>query len=390
MIKDNSKTSSEIKKTTGDSTTEKPPLVVAKASEAEDKPYQECKSVGDYPGHCRHIRYCLINEFRTNYTLVSYYNCPIEDKFVGVCCPDDRDSRPKAVPVKPLKTDEEAAAEEGRILDSAPQRVDGPPPQRRPSPLGPPGKNRGCGVSAVAGAEPPRAGGGVTDPGEYPWMAAILNAKDNEQFCGGVVLDQTHVLTAAHCLIKKRQSDLAVVLGEYDLTKPDETRSQKFKVVNIRRHERFDMHTYENDIAIFTLDRPAVFNTYVWPVCLPEPADVKNAVNKTAVVTGWGTMYYGGPAATVLMEVGVPLWDNAQCQKRYTQPILKSAVCAGGYEGGKDSCQGDSGGPLMIQKADGRWTNIGIVSFGIRCGEPLQPGVYTMVTEYLQWIQNNT
>lgn len=57
-------------------------------------------------------------------------------------------------------------------------------------------------MSAVIGAEPPRVGGGVTDPGEYPWMAAILTAKDNEQFCGGVILDQTHVLTAAHCLIR--------------------------------------------------------------------------------------------------------------------------------------------------------------------------------------------
>lgn len=64
-------------------------------------------------------------------------------RFVGVCCPDDRDSRPTAVPVKPLKTDEEAAEEEGRILDNAPQRVEGPPPNKRPSPLGPPGKNRG-------------------------------------------------------------------------------------------------------------------------------------------------------------------------------------------------------------------------------------------------------
>lgn len=384
--KDGGKTSQDIKKTTSDSSTEAPKLVVAKPNEAEDKPYQVCKSIGDFPGHCRHIRYCLINEFRTNYTLVSYYNCPIEDKYVGVCCPDDRDTRPKTVAVKPLKSDEESEAEEARILASNTNRVD---PIKRPSPLGPAGKNRGCGVAAIEGAEAPKGNGGVSDPGEYPWMAAIVNAKDDEQFCGGVVLDQSHVLTAAHCLIRKRQADIAVVLGEYDLTKPDETRSQKFKVVSIRRHERFDMHTYENDIAIFTLDRPAVFNTYVWPVCLPEPSDMKNMINKTAVVTGWGTMSYGGPAATVLMEVGIPLWSNSECQKRYSQPILKTAVCAGGYEGGKDSCQGDSGGPLMIQRQDGRWANIGVVSYGIKCGAPMQPGVYTKVTEYLDWIQKN-
>lgn len=66
--------------------------------------------------------------------------------------------------------------------------------------------------------------------------------------------------------------------------------------------------------------------------------------------------------------------------------ISDSMLCAGHPEGGQDSCQGDSGGPLMIQMPNRRWATIGIVSWGVRCGEPNRPGVYTRVDRYLPWI----
>ena len=64
-------------------------------------------------------------------------------------------------------------------------------------------------------------------------------------------------------------------------------------------------------------------------------------------------------------------------------------ICAGLREGGKDSCQGDSGGPLMVFGPNNRWILAGIVSWGIKCGSPGYPGVYTKVSAYLDWIHDS-
>lgn len=107
----------------------------------------------------------------------------------------------------------------------------------------------------------------------------------------------------------------------------------------IRQHVDFDMATYENDIAILKILRPALFNSYIWPLCLPPVGDTWEG--KSAVVVGWGTQFYGGPHSSILMEVTVPIWSNKECQKKYAHKIHDSVICAGTT--GLDSCQGDSG-----------------------------------------------
>lgn len=95
--------------------------------------------------------------------------------------------------------------------------------------------------------------------------------------------------------------------------------------------------SYENDIAIVKLQRPTLFNSYVWPICMP-PIDT-DWQNHTGVVIGWGTQFFGGPYAKKLMEVEVPIWRNADCQDVYDQRILDTVMCAGDAKGGPDSCQ---------------------------------------------------
>ncbi|PSN40451.1 Proclotting enzyme [Blattella germanica] len=243
----------------------------------------------------------------------------------------------------------------------------------------------GCGVSTVPGSR--IMGGQPADPKEWPWMAALLR-DGSKQFCGGVLITDLHILTAAHCLVRVTPKDVTVRLGEYEFSVAEETRIQDFKVVEIRNHEDFSRSTYESDIAILKLERRAVFNSYVWPICLAPPGPTFE--DQEAIVTGWGTVSYGGPASDVLMEVVVPVWKQKRCVDRFTQPILDTVLCAGAYEGGKDSCQGDSGGPLMLQLESGRWAVIGVVSWGVRCGEPNTPGIYTRVNRYLQWIVENS
>lgn len=145
---------------------------------------------------------------------------------------------------------------------------------------------------------------------------------------------------------------------------------------------------YENDIAIVKLHVPTIFNSYVWPICLPPAGETWEGFS--AVITGWGTQFFGGPSSAVLMEVIVPVWSQKRCEIAFTQRIKATSICAGAFEGGRDSCQGDSGGPLMIQLPNKRWVTAGIVSWGVRCGEPNHPGIYTRVSEYTQWIVDNS
>lgn len=99
----------------------------------------------------------------------------------------------------------------------------------------------------------------------------------------------------------------------------------------------------------------------------------------------------GGPQPPILREVMVPILNNADCERMYEragqiQHIPHIFVCAGYQEGGKDSCDGDSGGPLVTRRSDGRFQLSGVVSWGVNCGERNQPGVYTRISAFRDWI----
>ncbi|XP_011264758.1 proclotting enzyme isoform X2 [Camponotus floridanus] len=365
---------------------------------SKQKTHQACIAPGNQPGHCKHFSGCVLEQFRLNFERFMDYMCIIEQTYIGVCCPDSivttrsdktfDDDLASVLPAianldddkeewdenenEPSTDDKDAISRNNATLSDIKEAMR---KSRRP---------RGCGTTTKTKIR--IAGGQPADPKEWPWMAALLR-QGAIQYCGGVLITDRHVLTAAHCVYRYKPRDITVRLGEYDFTKSDETRALDFMVSEIRIHRDFKLTTYENDIAIIKINRPTTFNSYIWPICLPPVQ--QSFENKNAIVTGWGTQYYGGPTSTVLMEAAVPVWPQERCVRSFTQRIPNSTLCAGAYEGGRDACQGDSGGPLLHQLGNGRWVTIGIVSWGIRCGEPGFPGIYTRVSSYLDWIFAN-
>ncbi|KAG8201099.1 hypothetical protein JTE90_028769 [Oedothorax gibbosus] len=242
-------------------------------------------------------------------------------------------------------------------------------------------------------------GGQESVIGAWPWMAIIyyVRRRGTSAECGGVLITKKHVLTAAHCIVSSRRGttmrprQLRVRLGDYDLTTDaDGATPVDVEIESVIKYKGFDLRTFQNDVAILLLKTEVVFDKHVFPICLPFDAFIgEDLANRNAFAAGWGTVSYGGPASPKLQEVQLRIWENPRCEVVFKKdvPITQANLCAG--DGDKDACRGDSGGPLMLASSDGRFYLIGIVSFGKKCAEPGIPGVYTRVTNFIDWIESN-
>lgn len=271
-----------------------------------------------------------------------------------------------------------------------------PPPE--PLPEGYPNAlPSGCGLSSVSDSRV--VGGRVADVGAWPWMAAIYLKTEAQAKvgCGGALVTDRHVLTAAHCVsvgARARQLParvLTVRLGDHDLNSSDDhTTPVDVEVADVVRHPRYDRRTYANDIALLVLRKPVTWGRYVMPVCLPfGPLATNTLDGHNAFIVGWGATQFNGAGSSVLRQAQIPVWTEADCKKAYEQhlPISKAQLCAGDASAERDSCQGDSGGPLLLPH-QGRYYVVGIVSSGKDCATPNFPGIYTRVSSHLDWLRN--
>ncbi|XP_053996961.1 transmembrane protease serine 9-like [Hylaeus anthracinus] len=238
-----------------------------------------------------------------------------------------------------------------------------------------------CGVS---NQEDRIVGGRPTTPNKYPWVARLVY--DGRFHCGASLINNDYVLTAAHCVRRLKRSKMRVVLGDYDQHVTTDGRAVMRAVSAVIRHRNFDMNSYNHDVALLRLRKSVKFSKSIKPVCLPQKGT--DPAGKEGTVVGWGRTSEGGMLAGIVNEVQVPILSLSQCRmmKYRANRITDNMLCAG--RGSQDSCQGDSGGPLLVHEGD-RLEIVGIVSWGVGCGRPGYPGVYTRVTRYLKWININ-
>ncbi|XP_076808036.1 serine protease 33-like isoform X2 [Clavelina lepadiformis] len=230
-------------------------------------------------------------------------------------------------------------------------------------------------------------GGVQARPGSFPWQAAVLWRQLDLPLCGGSLLNKRWILTAAHCFVYSLSPDLySGYLGKHHKNEKDQ---QELKVffTSLISHQNYTFSTKQHDIGLLKIDREISFTDYILPICLPKDTGSLPVTGTKLVVTGWGDTLDTGDSS-VLRQVTVPLLGMQVCKNAYSL-VKTGMICAGEQKGGKDACKGDSGGPLTYKNAVGRFTLIGIVSWGESCGEAKKPGVYTNVAHYLKWIYDN-
>ncbi|KAJ8919521.1 hypothetical protein NQ315_002142 [Exocentrus adspersus] len=235
--------------------------------------------------------------------------------------------------------------------------------------------------------------------GEFPWIVAVFKKASGGTYkfhCSGSLIHPKVVLTANHYMKGHKPSSFKVVVnGKIALTRPGSNPDEERNIAEIVKHPEYNSGSLFNDAALIILDEPfvATKENFINTLCLP-PSDV-NLEGVRCLVAGWGKDNEG-ESNQVMRKVQLPFVNHDRCQSLFRRTRLgqhfnlhKSFMCAGG-ERGKDACKGDGGSPLMcpLPSEPHRYFHMGIVSWGIGCGEQDIPGAYANVAELAEWIRN--
>ncbi|KAF7655245.1 hypothetical protein LDENG_00058760 [Lucifuga dentata] len=248
----------------------------------------------------------------------------------------------------------------------------------------------GCGLPTFPPVVSRVVGGQDVRAHSWPWQISLQYNREGEwrHTCGGTLISEQWVLTAAHCISSGRQ--YRVAMGKHNLKETEEG-AVFMGTADIIVHEKWNPLFIRNDIALIKLDSPVTLSDTITAACLPMDGSILPH-NEPCYVTGWGRLYTGGPIADILQQALLPVVDHATCSKPnwWGPQVSDKMLCAGG-DGVVSGCNGDSGGPLNCQNADGAWEVHGIVSFGsgLSCNFPKKPTVFTRVSAYLDWISSN-
>merc|ERR1711923_509166 len=244
-------------------------------------------------------------------------------------------------------------------------------------------------LQATCGIEGPPSkdrivGGFEAQENQWPWQVALFI--DNAWFCGGSIISENYVMTAAHCADGASYFD--IMAGAHNVRASSEPHRVEITSYNGWTHPGWNHNTLENDIALIELPSPMSLNDYIKPSCMPMAGDTAD-VNEMVTCTGWGkpSDSAGGISPVLRMVEDRPIISNSECNAIYG--IVGDGVVCIDTTGGKGTCNGDSGGPLNMKydvksgASGDKWKQVGVVSFGAPAG-------FTRTEYYLDWICSET
>ncbi|XP_041974873.1 trypsin CFT-1-like isoform X2 [Aricia agestis] len=245
------------------------------------------------------------------------------------------------------------------------------------------------GLAAVAAApkNPQRiVGGSVTNIENYPGTASLLFSwwgATYTQACGGAILNNRAILSAAHCFDGDAASNWRIRIGS--------TNANSGGVVHntnqIIMHPSYNRWNFDNDIAILRSSTVFTFNNQARAISIAG-ANYNLADNQVVWAVGWGATSVGGWGSEQLRHVQIWTVNQNTCRTRYAElgyTLTDNMLCSGWLDvGGRDQCQGDSGGPLYHNGIV-----VGVCSWGEQCALARYPGVNARVSRYTAWIQSN-
>ncbi|XP_055610488.1 chymotrypsin-1-like [Uranotaenia lowii] len=216
---------------------------------------------------------------------------------------------------------------------------------------------------------------------DYPFMVS-LRGSSGRHSCGGSILNERWILTAAHCVDYHTTPFLQTVqVGRTEVSvQKDES---VFEIDDVIVHPFYDIgNSVINDIALIKLKTPLTFGPTIKPVELPGKYEEVDASNLDVTLIGWGLLETNGNLPTILQQVDYYVVPNEACNTIHEEHIYPSQICAAYPGGGKGQCSGDSGGPLLSAGKQ-----VGIVSWSIKpCTVAPYPGVLTKVSHFLDFI----
>ncbi|TQV89497.1 trypsin-like serine protease [Aliikangiella coralliicola] len=241
-------------------------------------------------------------------------------------------------------------------------------------------------------------GGDETEIGEYPFMISVgvMSPLGFRHFCGGTLITDRWVATAAHCSVGANPAQLAVVAGTNNV---QDGSGELLSVKEVYVHPDYAAFPSEPgapfgtvagyDIALWELSEPVdLRKSGLQSIAMLSPENAELAkVDTLATAVGWGT---SNLSSNLLQDVHLPVYDDQSCHDVYFNAVnFETQICGGTPEGGIDACQGDSGGPLLVRDFKSKkWSLAGITSYGNGCALPGNPGVWARVSELSDWAKS--
>jgi hypothetical protein len=234
-------------------------------------------------------------------------------------------------------------------------------------------------------------GGEDVDILDYPWQISLQLRPPygTAHFCGGTIVNEEWIITASHCLVfddtELQPVQIRIRAG---FTSLSSTEGTYHNVSEIIMHPDYGStgNDYQFDIALLRLSNP---------IDLDDPAKAKVGIvtqndalagltdpDVMAKVSGWGALSFNGPSPDILQAIEVPIVGGTASYP--PSQITSDMILAGAT--GQDACQGDSGGPMVVPDGQGWYKIAGVVSWGVGCGSPGYPGVYSRVSFFEDWL----